>query len=80
MAQPSRQPSPQAWLRRLDAAAASMNPYLTVLTAGLFVLVLACAALLAAQLPIVRLGPGQQVCPIEPAPDILPPPATRLPY
>ena len=50
--------SPESWLRRLDRAAAAMNPFLTLLAIGLAVLNLTCLALLASQLPITRGTPG----------------------
>ena len=50
--------SPESWLRRLDRAAAAMNPFLTLLAIGLAVLNLTVLALLASQLPITRGTPG----------------------
>ena len=50
--------SPESWLRRLDRAAAAMNPFLTLLVIGLAALNLTVLALLASQLPITRGTPG----------------------
>ena len=50
------------WLRRLDRAAAAMNPFLTVLAIGLTVLSLTCLALLASRLPITRGAPALSAC------------------
>jgi hypothetical protein len=47
------------WLRRLDRAAGSINPYLSVLAIGLAILNLTCIALLAPRLPITRDTLGQ---------------------
>ncbi len=60
MAQPFPQPhhSPDRWLRRLDRAAGTMNPFLTVLAIGLAMLNLTCLALLASHSPISRDTPG----------------------
>jgi hypothetical protein len=51
---PQRHHSPDRWLRRLDRAADSMNPFLTVLAIGLVMLNLICVALVASRLPITR--------------------------
>lgn len=50
------------WLHRLDRAAGSMNPILTLLAIGLTVLNLACLALLAPRLPITRDTQGLGAC------------------
>ena len=50
--------SPESWLRRLDRAAAAMNPFLTLLVIGLAAVNLTVLALLASQLPITRGTPG----------------------
>jgi len=64
MAQLIPQPdhSPDRWLRRLDRAAAVMNPFLTVLVIGLAILNLTCLALLAPRLPITRGTLGVSAC------------------
>jgi hypothetical protein len=56
MAQLLPQPdhSPDRWLRRLDRAADTMNPFLSVLAIGLAILNLTCVALLASRLPITH--------------------------
>ena len=46
------------WLRRLDDAADSINPFLTVLAIGLAVLNLTCVALLATDLAFTHDAPG----------------------
>jgi hypothetical protein len=58
--------SPDRWLRRLDRAAETMNPFLTVLAIGLTLLNLTCLALLASRLPITRDTPGLSACPPSP--------------
>ena len=47
--------SPQRWLRRLDHAAAAINPLLTMLAIGLVVLDMTCLFLTASKLQIVHL-------------------------
>jgi len=59
--------SPDRWLRRLDRAAGSMNPFLTMLVLGLVVLNLTSLALLAARLPITHGPPAHTACPVSPA-------------
>ena len=59
--------SPDRWLRRLDRAAGSMNPFLTMLVLGLVVLNLTSLALLAARLPITRGTPAHTACPLSPS-------------
>lgn len=54
--------SPDRWLRRLDRAADTMNPFLTVLAIGLAILNLTSLALLAPRLPITREAPGLSAC------------------
>ncbi len=56
MAQPLRRHhrSPQ-WLRRLDRAAAGMNPFLTLMAIGLALLYVTCLVLLVLKIPIVHL-------------------------
>ena len=54
--------SPDPWPRRLDRAAATMNPFLTVLVIGLAVLNLTCLAVLASRLPITHDAPGISAC------------------
>ena len=56
------------WLRRLDRAAAAMNPLLTVLAVGLAVLNLTCIALLSIRLtvihePVIHEPMGPSYCP-----------------
>jgi hypothetical protein len=46
------------WLRRLDRAADSINPFLTVLAVGLAVLNMTAIVLLAPRLPITRVTLG----------------------
>jgi hypothetical protein len=63
MARPSHRPHPPTqWLRRLDRAAAEMNPVLVVLAIGLALLNLTCFVLLAPYLPITRLSHGSPAC------------------
>jgi hypothetical protein len=58
MAQPSRWhgSSPPQWLRRLDTAAAALNPVLTMLALGLVVLNVTCLFVLLSRLPVVHLS------------------------
>jgi hypothetical protein len=51
------------WLRRIDRAAAALNPVLTMLAIGLAVLNLICLALLAPRPPINNHVPGFAACP-----------------
>lgn len=54
--------SPQRWLRRLDRAAARLNPILTIVAIGLVILNLTCLALLAPWLPLSRHPGGLFAC------------------
>jgi hypothetical protein len=82
MAQPSRDQhhSPTQWLRRLDRAAARMNPFLMVLAIGLLALNATCFMLLAQKFPITRIGAGLQTCPVAAESELLTAPATRVSY
>ncbi len=77
MAQPFRRhPSPGEWLRRLDRAAAAINPLLVMLAIGLVILNVTCFVLLAHRFPVVRLAPDTEACRLAPASSIeLAPPA-----
>ena len=73
----------ERWLRHLDRASQSINPFLTVLAIGLAVLNMAAIMLLAPHLPIIRdtLGQGlAAACSASPArdPSAGPPPPASL--
>ena len=82
MAQPSRDQhhSPTRWLRRLDRAAARMNPFLMLLAIGLLALNATCFLLLAQKFPVVRLGMGQQTCPVTAEGELPTPPGPHVLY
>jgi hypothetical protein len=62
-----RRYSPTRWLRRIDRAAAAINPFLFVLMIGLAALNLTCLVLLSPGLPLSRHPNGLPGC--QPATD-----------
>ena len=81
MAQPSRHHhSPVQWLRRLDRAAGQINPYLTILAIGLLLLDATCLVLRAKELPLARLAPGLQPCPLAEVTNAITAPVNRVVY
>jgi hypothetical protein len=59
---PQRRFSLGRWLRRLDRAAGTMNPFLMVLAIGLAVLNLTCVTLLALRMPVSSDTLGLSYC------------------
>ena len=64
---PQNDHSPDRWLRRLDRAAGSMNPFLAMTVIGLVILNLTCVALMATHLPITRGALAHTACPASPS-------------
>jgi hypothetical protein len=79
MAQPFRRHhSPEEWLRRLDRAAARINPLLIMLAIGLVILNVTCFVLMAHRFPVIRLAPDAEACLLSPASSIELAPAARV--